>query len=132
MLADVVSPATKERAAELVKKRLEVSKVPIFADFARARSKRAQEIAKDCTEKLAIEEVLKGAPPIPVFARAGLAFLFALLVALTSDLAFGKLQTASPTDPLAEVGLIEILQRLFSADLLRGWTTSGFPPLSLK
>jgi Fe2+ transport system protein B len=105
--------------------------VPVFALLSRLRLVRAQAIVRAVQRRHATTETRGHAGNVTWTASAIVAGAAALVAALVYDGALGKLPALSPRDPLGSFGFFEIVSRLLSRDLFRGWTAPGLVLLPL-
>jgi small GTP-binding protein len=121
-----VDEATRQLAQQLGESIGHAHGMPPFALLSRCRLQKAQAIARSVTSQ--------GQAGAPIRARVGFVTwpkaiaagaVAGLLAGLVVDGALERTALTSDSDPLESYGVLAILGRLFSLDVVRGWTSLG-------
>ena len=123
-LADVahVGPEAIRIAKERARSLARTHGVPVFAQLSRLRLVRAQAIVRAVQRRSATAESRGHAGNVAWTASTGIAAAASLVAALVYDGAVARTATPSSGDRLASYGFFDVVARLLSRDLWRGWS----------
>ena len=99
--------------------------VPAFALLSRIRLARAQAIVRAVQRREEGPEARAHAGQTSWARAAGIAGVAALTASLAYDGALARTAAPSPSDPLADYGFFDVVGRVFSSAIARGWTLPG-------
>jgi Fe2+ transport system protein B len=121
------SAQARETAHQLSQQLSRAHGVPPFALFSRLRLGHAQSVVRQVQRREAPGPSASGGTGgvVPWARSAMVALAGALGAALVYDGALARTAVPSATDPLAGYGFFAVVGRMFSADLVRGWSAAG-------
>jgi Fe2+ transport system protein B len=125
-----VAASVRARAAELAATLTATHSVPAFALLSKLRLAKAQSIVRDVQRKAGVGARANGAR-VGWAPAVGVAGISAVIAASTYQGAIELASAGGTADPLDDYGFFSIVARLFSRNVITGWSVPGLAVLGL-